>query len=456
VASGFKVAVVGAGPSGFYTAGALLRGYPAVEVSLIERLATPYGLVRYGVAPDHPSLKSVTAIFERIGCDPRVHYFGNTALWRDVSMEELRATHHAVVLAIGAPADRCLNLASRPQLHTYAASQIVGWYNGHPDYAHFTPHFGAGRVCIFGHGNVAVDLARMLLCPPDALAHTDISQRSLQLLGETRIREVHLVGRRGPAETRFSAPAIAELLELPGVGTVIDTAVPTQPNGADTDTVPAVPLAAREVIRVVEAAANRAKTECNRQVVLHYYSTPEAIESLDNGLEVHLARGPGADRASRRLRVDATISAIGYELTSSHCNRLPVRGGVLSNQSGRMHDANDATTEGLYAVGWAARGANGTIGTCRSEAERLTRLILADAHSSGDRAATGSEGLRQILSSKQHRYVSFEEWRRLDAIELASGAAAGRSRLKFQTLTDMLSSLDLSSAKVFHRAITHD
>jgi ferredoxin/flavodoxin---NADP+ reductase len=449
VASGFKVAVVGAGPGGFYTAGALLRAHPAVQVSIIERLATPYGLVRYGVAPDHPSLKSVTAIFERIGRDPRVEYFGNTALWRDVSIEELTATHHALVLAIGAPADRSLNFASCPQSLIYAASQIVGWYNGHPDYAHFAPHFGGGRVCIFGHGNVAVDLARMLLCPPDALAHTDISPRSLQLLRDTRMREVHLVGRRGPAETRFSAPAIAELLELPGVETVIGTPGPPQHRSEGSHAEPEVPLAAREVMRAVEAAANRAKGDCDRQVILHYWSIPEAIESRDNSLEILLVRGQGVNRSTRALRVDAAISAIGYELTSSHCNLLPLKGGVLSNHSGRMHDANGATIEGLYTVGWAARGANGTIGTCRSEAERLTRLILADARTIGNRAATGSEGLRKLLTSRQHRYVSFEEWLRLDAIERTSGAAAGRSRLKFQTLTHMLSSLDHTSAQGF-------
>jgi ferredoxin/flavodoxin---NADP+ reductase len=449
VASGFKVAVVGAGPAGFYTAGALLRAHPAVQVSVIERLATPYGLVRYGVAPDHPSLKSVTAIFERIGRDPRVQYFGNTALWRDVSIEELTATHHAVVLAIGAPADRSLNLAACSQGQIYAASQIVGWYNGHPDYAHFAPHFGAGRVCIFGHGNVAVDLARMLLCPPDALAHTDISPRSLQLLRDTQMREVHLVGRRGPAETRFSAPAIAELLELPGVETVIGTAGPPQAHAEGSDVEPQVPLAAREVMRAVAEAFNRPKGDCNRRVILHYWSTPEAVESLDDSLAILLVGGAGVDRSTRRLRVDAAISAIGYELTSLQCNLLPLKGGALSNHSGRMQDANGATIAGLYTVGWAARGANGTIGTCRSEAERLTQLMLADAHSIGERAATGSEGLRQLLTSRQHRYVSFEEWLRLDGIERTSGAAAGRSRLKFQTLTHMLASLDHTSAQGF-------
>jgi ferredoxin--NADP+ reductase len=456
VASAFKVAVVGAGPGGFYAAGALLKSHPGSEVSLIERLATPYGLVRYGVAPDHASLKSVASIFERTGRDPRVSFFGNTRLWRDVTLEELMAAHHAVILAIGAPADRALPVGDVPPQRLYAASQMVGWYNSHPDHSHFTPRFGDGRVCIFGHGNVAVDVARILLCPPERLAHTDISERSLKLLRTAPVRQVHLVGRRGPTETRFSAPVIAELLELPGVETVIDASDPPLPVCEGTQAQTATSLAAREVMRVLETAANRPKVPCSRRLLIHFWSVPEAIEAKKRGLEVTLVRRHGAGRSTQCLRVDAAVTATGFHLTQGHCDSLPLDAGAFSNQSGRMLDTNGAIVPGLYTVGWAARGANGTIGTCRSEAERLIQLILADASSIRGRPAGGSDDVRQLLIARRHRSVNFEQWTRLDHIERANGAAAGRSRLKFQTLGRMLSSLDSFTAQNMHRVPRHE
>jgi ferredoxin--NADP+ reductase len=455
-ASAFKVAVVGAGPGGFYAAGALLKNHPATEVSLIERLAAPFGLVRYGVAPDHASLKSVAAIFERTGRDPRVTFFGNTRLWRDVSLEELMAAHHAVILAIGAPEGRDLAVGDVPPQPLYSAAQMVGWYNSHPDHAHFTPQFGAGRVCIFGHGNVAVDVARILLCPPDRLVHTDISQHSLELLRTAPVREVHLVGRRGPAQTRFSAPVIAELLELPGVETVIDASEPPLTADEDSQGHATASLAAREVMRVLETAASRPKVAGTRRLLIHFWSEPKAIAAKTSGLEVTLIRRRGAGRSTQCLRVDAAVTATGFQLTQTHCDSLPLNAGALSNQSGRMLNTHGAIVPGLYAVGWAARGANGTIGTCRSEAERLIQLMLADASRARGRPAGGSDHVRQLLNARQHRSVNFEQWTQLDRIERANGAAAGRSRLKFPTLARMLASLDSITAQNPHRIPSHE
>jgi ferredoxin--NADP+ reductase len=456
VASAFKVAVVGAGPGGFYAAGALLKNHPATQVSLIERLAAPFGLVRYGVAPDHASLKSVTSIFERTGRDPRVTFFGNTRLWRDVSLEELMAAHHAVILAIGAPEGRDLAVGDGPPQRLYSASQMVGWYNSHPDHAHFTPQFGAGRVCIFGHGNVALDVARILLCPPDKLLHTDISERSLEMLQTAPVREVHLVGRRGPAETRFSAPVIAELLALPGIQTVIDASEPPLAAGEGSQTQATASLAAREVMRVLETAANRPKADGTRRLLIHFWSEPQAIDAKKSGLEVTLVRRHGVGRSTQCLWVDAAVTATGFQLTQTHCDSLPLSAGALSNQSGRMLNTHGAIVPGLYAVGWAARGANGTIGTCRSEAERLIQLILADASAVRSRPAGGSDQVRQLLSTRRHRSVNFDQWAQLDRIERENGAAAGRSRLKFPTLARMLSSLDSITAQNTHRVPRHE
>jgi ferredoxin--NADP+ reductase len=450
VASGLKAAIVGAGPGGFYMAGALLKHSPATEVSLIERLPAPYGLVRYGVAPDHPGLKAVSAQFERTGKDPRVTFFGNTELWRDTSLAELLATHHAVILAIGAAEDRALGLIGPRMERRYCASQIVGWYNSHPDHAQFNPDFGLGRVGIFGHGNVAADLARILLSSPERLAATDISERALAALQQRPVREVHLIGRRGPAETRFSAPVIGELLALPGVETVIDLADPPLP--AHSGATPAEPpgLAAREVMRIFGEAERRAKRSGARRLVIHFWSTPESMHSQDGVLQVRLTRRRGSGCHQHELQLDAAISAIGFHLTEAHCHALPLAGDALANRSGRVLDTAGEVVPGLYAIGWAARGANGTIGTCRSDAERLVPLLLADAGASARAAMGGPGDLRLALQARQHRAVSFEEWLQLDALERSRGAACGRARVKLPSLPQMLSSLNSINWKM-HR-----
>jgi ferredoxin/flavodoxin---NADP+ reductase len=442
VASGLKAAIIGAGPGGFYMAGALLKHSPATEVSLIERLAVPYGLVRYGVAPDHPSLKSVSSQFERTGKDPRVSFFGNTTLWRDTSLAELLAAHHAVILAIGAPEDRVLGLVEPRLERRYSASQIVGWYNSHPDHAQVNPDFGKGRVCIFGHGNVAADLARILLSPPERLAATDISERALAALQQIPVREVHLIGRRGPAETRFTAPVMAELLRLPGVETVIDVADPplAAESGAATGQSPG--LAAQEVMRLFENAGRKAQGRCERRLLIHFWSTPESMHSDHGVLQVQLTRRHRSGHHHHLLQVDAAISAAGFRLTAAHCDALPLVGDALANRSGRVLDATGEVVPGLYAVGWAARGANGTIGTCRSDAERLVQLLLADAGASIHTARGGPKQLRGALQARNHRWVGFDEWLQLDQLERTHGAACGRPRVKLPSLPAMLSSLD--------------
>lgn len=442
MASGLTVAIVGAGPGGFYLAGALLKHSPATEVSLIERLAAPYGLVRYGVAPDHPSLKAVSAQFERTGKDARVTYFGNTALWRDTSLEELLATHHVVILAIGAPEDRTLGPIDPSMTCRYHASQIVGWYNSHPDHAQFNPDFGAGRVCIFGHGNVAADLARMLLSAPDRLAATDISERALAALQQVPVREVHLIGRRGPAETRFTAPVIAELLQLPGVETTIDIADPPVAAEAGAAAAQSPGLAARDVMQLLETAAHRPDGHGGRRLRIQFWSTPESIRNQGGALQVQLTRRRGHGRQVHSLQVDAVISAAGFRLSGTHCDALLLAGDALANRSGRVLDAAGDVVPGLYAVGWAARGAGGTIGTCRSDAERLVPLVLADARSSPRAARGGAMELRRALQSRNHRSVGFDEWLQLDQLERIHGTACGRPRVKLLTLARMLSSLD--------------
>jgi ferredoxin--NADP+ reductase len=442
-----KVAVVGAGPGGFYAAGALLRSHPRTEVTLIERSPVPYGLVRYGVAPDHPSLKAVSSLFERTGRDPRVTFFGNTRLWRDVSLPELLSMHHAVILAIGAPRDRLLGGAGDGDRllggagdgveGLYRASQMVGWYNSDPDHSHFTPQFGAGRVCIFGHGNVAADITRVLLAPPERLSCTDISEKALIALRRKPIREIHLVGRRGPSQTRFTPPLIAELLALPEVDVVIDAPDESMADGSAEE--PPSP-AAKEVRRILRDAAQKPRAGFERLLRLVFRSTAQMIRSERGLVHVALAQKGRSGLEVQSLRFDAAISATGFELTGEYCHSLPLTAGALSNRSGQVIDAQDRLVPGLYTVGWAARGATGTIGTCRSDAERLVNTLLT--HSTAERTVGGRAALTAALRDRHHRVTTFDEWLQLDRLERESGAAAGRSRLKMPTVVQQLEAMN--------------
>jgi ferredoxin--NADP+ reductase len=436
--NGLKVAIVGAGPSGFYAAGALLRSNPSAEVSLIERSPVPYGLVRYGVAPDHASLKAVTLLFERTGRDPRVTFFGNTQLWHDVSLPELLTMHHAVILAIGAPQDRTLGVVGDKVEGSYRASQLVGWYNSDPAHSQFTPHFGLGRVCIFGHGNVAADITRILLSPPERLACTDISEKALIALLRKPVREIYLVGRRGPAETRFTPPVIAELLALSGVDVVIDA--PPESMADDSDAEHSSPPA-KEVMRILRDAARKPRGVFHRQLRIVFRSRAQMIRREGGLVHIALLQGEGSGSGDHSLQFDAAISATGFELAGDYCHSLPLTAGALSNRSGQLIDEHGRLIPGVYTVGWAARGATGTIGTCRSDAERLVKSILTDTHSTAHRALGGRAALTAALEDRAHQVTTFEQWLRLDRLERENGAAVGRPRLKVPTAGRLLQAM---------------
>ncbi|MDB5159720.1 MAG: pyridine nucleotide-disulfide oxidoreductase family protein [Mucilaginibacter sp.] len=431
----FNVAVVGAGPSGFYAAGALLRRCPWAEISLIERTPAPYGLVRYGVAPDHPSLKLVTTLYEKIGRDPRVTFFGNTQLWRDLTISEVLATHHAVILATGTPQDRTLGVGDQGVTGLYRASQIVGWYNSDPSHSNFTPRFGAGRVCVFGHGNVAADIARILLAPIERLSGTDISDRALTALQHKPVRDLYLIGRRGPGATRFTPPVIAELVDIPGVEVVIDD--PDEQGDDDTQTEISSNVA-KDVLEILRGAAQRPRRSLDRRLRIMFRSRPKVIRN-DNGLVcVELARDRRSGSDASSILCDAVITATGFGLVGPLWNSLQVIDGALSNRSGQVVDRHGHPISGLYTVGWAARGASGTIGTCRSDAERLVQLILGSASLSTRSATGGHSALTRKLQKNGHHVINFEHWLQIDRVERELGAAAGRPRAKISTAAQML------------------
>jgi ferredoxin--NADP+ reductase len=361
-----------------------------------------------------------------------LEFFGNTQLGRQVSLAELQSSHHAVVLATGVDSDREHGISGADSARLYRASEIVGWYNSHPDHEEVVPDFGQGRVCILGHGNVAADIARLLLSSPERLRQTDISARALAYLADSPVREVHLIGRRGPAETRFSAPILAELLALPDVGVVLDE--------RELGTAPS--LAAREILEIfAKAAAVRPAARPGRRLYLHFRCVPHSVRADPEGLQITLSRQCSSSTVLARLTVDAAISAVGFHLSAAPHSSLGTSHGSLSNQSGRLLDPEERALPGLYTVGWAARGASGTIGTCRSDAERLARVLLADAPDLLQRDVTGRMDLMTLFAARGHRPVTFDQWLQLDRLEQTRGANFGKPRLKMSTVRQMLEAI---------------
>ncbi|MBN8749773.1 NADPH-ferredoxin reductase FprA [Xylophilus ampelinus] len=425
-----RIAIVGAGPSGFYTAEALLRaGIPGLQVDLIERLPVPHGLVRYGVAPDHPKLKQVSAVFERIAAMSGLRFVGGVALGHDVSLDDLRRSYHAVVLATGAAQSRRLGIPGEDLPGCHAAGDFVGWYNGHPDQRDCRFDLSAERAVVVGHGNVALDVARILLRPVDELRRTDIAAHALDALADSRVREVVVVGRRGPAQTRFSPKELHEFGELAGCDALLDgsdwTAHSFEPP-------PEADAEARAAIQLLQGFSTRSPAQ-PRRCVFRFHLAPAAISGHGRVQAVHFVRPPEAP-AGGELTLDC-----GLVFASVGRRALPLPGvpydaarGVHANMHGRVTEAGRPVA-GLYVCGWAKRGPQGTIGSNRACGVQTAAAVLADLPLLGERPV----GTTPAVQAACERAVDHGDWQRIDRAEVARGAALGKPREKFVDLDAM-------------------
>ena len=392
------IAIVGSGPSGCYLADALLRLLPDCRIDLIDRLPVPFGLVRYGVAPDHQGTKAVARVFDRMLARDRVGFFGHVEIGRDVSLAQLESLYDAVVLATGAPADRRLGIPGEDLPGVVGSGRFVGWYNGHPDHAEWDlppPR----NVVVIGNGNVALDVARLLAKTPAELDGSDLGA----FVDTQAIEAIHIVGRRGPGDARFTAHELEELAGLTrATPALADPAAALDgPLGAifaGFSTLPAQPVAIR----------------------FHFGLAPEALLGTARVEAVRFGNGAV-------LPADLVVSCIGYGAVA--CDTVVPIDGVLANRDGHIRDR-------LYTVGWARRGPSGTIPTNRIEAQALAQRLAADlADGGGDRA--GGAGLSALLDGQGTRWVDYAGWRRIDAHETAT-AAPGRCRSKAVTIAALL------------------
>jgi len=462
--------VIGSGPAGFYAAGHLLKdgaGGHSIdfEVDMLERLPTPWGLVRSGVAPDHPKIKSVTRVYEKTAAHPRFRFFGNVAFGEHVSREELLSHYHAIVYATGTPVDRPLGIPGEELPGSHAATEFVGWYNGHPDHTDLEVDLRAAeRAVVIGNGNVAIDVARMLVLAPSELAPTDTADHALEVLAESHVKEVVIVGRRGPAQAAFTNPELLELGELADADVIVDPAeleraLAVHDAGAEEN------ITARRNVEILRSYAERPPAGRAKRIVLRFLLSPTALLPGDSGHlgAVELARNELVADADGQLRARAidegeTIAAglvfraIGYRGVALPGVPLDARRGVIPNEGGRVLGAPEGEGDGRpqdggrlrgeYVVGWIKRGPSGVIGTNKKDAQETVDAIIADAAPGGEGLNTPStpdaDAVERLLRERQPALVTYDGWASIDRHERSLGESSGRPRVKLTRIEEML------------------
>ena len=445
-----RVAIVGSGPAAFYSAMELLRhDDPMVSVDMLERLPTPYGLVRGGVAPDHEKIKSVTKFFERAAGHPRFRFFGNVEFGKDIQRLELLEHYHAVIYAFGSRTDRHLNIIGETLPGSHAATEFVGWYNGHPDYRHHQFDLTSKRVAIIGMGNVAIDCARILCQDPENLAKTDIAKHALEALRQSEVEEVFLIGRRGPVQAAFTPAEVRELLHLPKV----DAVMRASDLELDDHSKEELSKASRntklnmEILQQIHDQGDRGNP---RKLHLCFLISPTKIEGSEKveGLElVHneIVKEGGVLRAKAtdevmHLNVDMVFRSIGYMGEAIPGLPFDDRRGTLPNDQGQLLDGVDGKLLNQeYTAGWIKRGPSGVIGTNKQDAtETVSRLKKNWQTSPTPQPKLVQHDLLDLLKEKKSQFVSFEDWKKLDKFEVELGQQNGKSRHKICEVPEML------------------
>lgn len=444
-----RVAIVGAGPAAAYAADELLRRCD-VQVEMFDRLPTPWGLVRAGVAPDHPGTKTVAAMFESAFRRDTLQYYLNVEVGTHVSHEELLAHHHAVLYAVGASSDRKMGVPGEELPGSHSATEFVAWYNGHPDYAEHTFDLSGERAVIVGNGNVALDVARVLTVDPDELARTDIADHALAALRSSNIREVVVLGRRGPLQAAYTSPEFLALAHLPGVDVVIDPAdLELDPASQALLDDPEVEPSLRLKYTLAEEFAAKPPVEGNKRIVFKYLASPTAVTG---GGKVE-----GLEYAHNELvAVDGVLNARATDRTGSYPASLvlrsigyrgqPVRDlpfdetrAVVPNEHGRVIGPDGTPLTGVYVSGWIKRGPRGVIGSNRVDSEETVEALIADFIAGKLAAPTGDrDALRALIRERQPDLVDRAGWKAIDQAERGAGKNSGRPRVKFTTRPDLL------------------
>jgi ferredoxin--NADP+ reductase len=447
-----RAAIIGAGPSGFYAADQLLKA--GFEVDLFDLLPTPFGLVRAGVAPDHPKIKSVIRVYAKTAQHEAFRFFGGVALGTDVTREELLARYHVVIYAVGTATDNRLGIPGEDRPGSHPATEFVAWYNGHPHFADHQFELNGGRAVVIGNGNVAIDVARMLVLDPRELAPTDTADHALDAFGMAGVTEVVLLGRRGPAEAAFTNPELRELGELERADVIVD---PDQLEGVaePEDTTK------RRNVEILREYSERAPSGKSHRLELRFLRSPleilgEGSDGPVTGVRVGINRlVQSADgRVSAEPTGEEEVIECGLVLRSIGYRGVPLAGipfearrGLIRNVDGRVVD-DAGTCRGEYAVGWIKRGPSGVIGTNKKDAADTVARIVEDSEAGalGEPSPedADAEAIAGWLRERVPDLVTWADWEAIDAHESALGQPSGRPRVKLVRLAELIEASRLS------------
>ncbi len=445
------VAIVGSGPSGFYAAEALLKSDVKVKVDILERLPSPFGLVRSGVAPDHQKLKQAIKLYEKVAESPEFNLIANVTVGTDISVKELCDAYHAVIFTCGAESDRKLGVPGEDLKGSYTATEFVGWYNGHPDYRNREFDLSHDVAVIIGQGNVAADVSRILSKTVDELKHTDIAQHALDTLAESKIKEIHVIGRRGPAQAKFTPKELREFGELADCETVVlEQDLLLNPE-SEKELEDKSNIASKKVYdQFCEYSQREVDTTKSRKCFFRFLMGPK--ELIGNAklekiiIEKNKLSGEPFKQSARgtgeTIELDTGIlfRSIGYR-------GIPIAGvpfneswGTIPNDKGRVTDNNNNVVDQLYTAGWIKRGPSGIIGTNRACSVETVECLIQDLEKlNSSTNKPGAKAIYSILDNKAIRHISFDDWKKIDASEIELGEAKGKPREKYTSIKEMLS-----------------
>jgi len=426
-----RIVIVGSGPSGFYVAESLIKSEADVEIDIIDRLPTPFGLIRGGVAPDHQSTKRVIRAYERTALNKCIRFYGNVELGRDVSIPELRQFYDAVVLATGMPDDRMLGIPGEDKTGVIGSATFVGWYNGHPDFAGLSPDLHTANVAVVGNGNVAIDIARVLVKTRAEMTEADLPKAVSNTIQSAPISDVYMIGRRGPVEAKFTNVELREMGHLENARAVIDPA--DLPGGVTGEWSDRDRRLRKKNLATLQQLAAMPETGKQKSVHFAFYAKP--VEILGGNrvegirLEKTVLRNGRAEGTGSYFEIECglVIPAIGYVLQPLKDVEIDEERGTIGNDNGRV-------APGLYVAGWARRGPTGVIGTNKPDGVNAAKQILEDA-APGEKP--GRASLEATLRHCGVRWVSYADWQRINEAEIAN-AAPGSPREKFVTIEEML------------------
>ena len=447
----YYVAIVGSGPSGYFAAASLLKLADAAEpidvhVDMLEMLPTPWGLVRSGVAPDHPKIKSISAQFEKTASHPRFRFFGNVAVGTHVDASELAENYDAVIYAVGAQADKPLRIPGEHLPGSVAATELVGWYNAHPHYETMPLDLTGERAIVVGNGNVALDVARILVTDPDELRTTDIADHALELLDPRGVEEVVIIGRRGPLQATFTTLELRELGDLKGLEGVDVIVDPADVADITDEEAHAAGKTVKNNLKVLRKFAENQPTPGNRRIVFKFRTSPIEIRGDECVQEVVLGRNKlGTDENGRAVAQDTgerevlpaqlVVRAVGYRGIPTPGLPFDDRTGTIPHTDGRIEGSRNE-----YVVGWIKRGPSGVIGSNKSDSQHTVDTVVADLagaeHPSF--ADDHADGLYAWLLSRQPKLVTDEHWQLIDRHERTTGEPHGRPRVKLANIEDLL------------------